>query len=62
MLAGTLAFAVWLVIIAVNVISFSPRFLLNVTTERERETRTSGHNVATTAKQVTMVWTCVAKG
>jgi len=28
----------------------------------ERETRTSGHNVGTTAKQVTMVWICVAKG
>ena len=29
---------------------------------RERKTRNSGQNVATTAKQVTIVWTCVAKG
>ena len=27
-----------------------------------RETRNSRHNVATTANQVTMVWTCVSKG
>ena len=28
----------------------------------KRETRNSGHNVGTTAKQVTVIWTCVAKG
>ena len=33
-----------------------------VSNKELRETRNSGHNVATTAKQATMVWTCVAKG
>ena len=27
-----------------------------------RKTGNSGHNVATTAKQATVVWTCVEKG
>ena len=27
-----------------------------------RQTRNSGQNIGTTAKQVTVVWTCVAKG
>ena len=29
---------------------------------KELRERLSGHNIATAAKQVTMVWTCVAKG
>ena len=29
--------------------------------ELKREARNSGHNVATTAKQAMMIWTCVAK-
>ena len=33
-----------------------------VSNKELRETRYSGQNIATTAKQVMMVWTCVVKG
>jgi len=35
---------------------------VRVSNKELRKTRNTGHNLSTTAKQVTIVWACIAKG